>query len=222
MKKYVYIKAINKDSKKIINNFFGTNNSEIEYIKSLKNLNLKGMIFIDELSSLGNTMYQIIGNIMEIINKEITIHIIKEKLSFQGKNKSLSFSELELIAKIEKEKIETRLKKAKKTMNDKSKNQGRKAGKKTKSVFDKHKRKILKELKLEIPKVRILENLKQIDISLEKITIQALTAYIKRKTTSQNKSNFEEITSKVPLNIDKKKNYFKFIKNLAKSNNHSN
>ena len=95
MKKYVYIKAINKDSKKIINNFFGTNNSEIEYIKSLKNLNLKGIIFIDELSSLGNTMYQIIGNIMEIINKEITIHIIKEKLSFQGKNKSLSFSELQ-------------------------------------------------------------------------------------------------------------------------------
>ena len=89
-------------------------------------------------------------------------------------------------------------------------------------AFEKHKRKILKELKLEIPKVRILENLKQIDISLEKITIQALTAYIKRKTTSQNKSNFEEITSKVALNIDKKKNYFKFIKNLAKSNNHSN
>lgn len=69
--------------------FLGTNNSEIEYIKSLKNLNLKGIIFIDELSSLGNTMYQIIGNIMEIINKEITIHIIKEKLSFQGKKINL-------------------------------------------------------------------------------------------------------------------------------------
>lgn len=183
MKKHVYIKAINKDSKKIINYFFGTNNSEIEYIKSLKNLNLEDIIFIDELSSLGNTMYQIIGNIMEIINKGITIQIIKEELFFHKRSKSLLFSELELIAKIEKERIETRLEKAKKTMTDKSKNQGRKAGKKTKSVFDKHKRKILKELKLEIPKVKILENLKQIDISLEKITIQALTSYIKRKTT---------------------------------------
>ena len=99
-------------------------------------------------------------------------------------------------------------------MTDKSRNQGRKAGKKTKSVFDKHKRKILKELKLEIPKVKILENLKQIDISLEKITIQALTAYIKRKTTSQDTYNFEKIRAKVRLNINKKNDYYEFIKNL--------
>jgi hypothetical protein len=155
---------------------------------------------------------------MEIINKGITIQVIKEELSFHKKSKSLLFSELELIAKIEKEKIETRLEKAKKTMLDKSKNQGRKTGKKTKSAFDRHKRKIFKELELGIPKVKILEKLKQIDINLEKITIQALTAYIKRKIISKNKPSIQKIQARLRQDINKKNNYYKFIKELEKVN----
>jgi hypothetical protein len=103
-------------------------------------------------------------------------------------------------------------------MLDKSKNQGRKTGKKTKSAFDRHKRKIFKELELGIPKVKILEKLKQIDINLEKITIQALTAYIKRKIISKNKPSIQKIQARLRQDINKKNNYYKFIKELEKVN----
>ena len=56
----------------------------------------------------------------------------------------------------------------------------RKKRKKRKSVFDKHKIKIFKNLENGLSKVKILENLKAIDANIEDKTIQSLIAFIKK------------------------------------------
>jgi myosin-crossreactive antigen len=58
---------------------------------------------------------------------------------------------------------------------------GRKSGKKTKSIFDKHKKIIFEELKKNTPKTEILRIIKLNDSLLINTTPQALGQYIKRQ-----------------------------------------
>lgn len=81
----------------------------------------------------------------------------------------------------EKKNIKDRLSKTKTTLIKKEKTVGRKKGRKTKSVFDKHKRIIFEELKKGITQVKILEKLKLKDSDIKDITPQALGKYIKKQ-----------------------------------------
>ena len=75
----------------------------------------------------------------------------------------------------------------------KTKRAGRKSGKKTKSIFDKHKKIIFQELKKNTPKTEILEIIKLNNDLLENTTPQALGQYIKRQQRIKEKNKKVEI-----------------------------
>ena len=106
-----------------------------------------------------------------------TIIFIKENLEVPSFSESLSSILLKKIADLEKNNINQRLQKSKKKI---VKNKSLKKRKKRKSVFDKHKIKIFKNLENGLSKVKILENLKAIDANIEDKTIQSLIAFIKK------------------------------------------
>ena len=106
-----------------------------------------------------------------------TIIFIKENLEVPSFSESLSSTLLKKIADLEKNNINQRLQKSKKKI---VKNKSLKKRKKRKSVFDKHKIKIFKNLENGLSKVKILENLKAIDANIEDKTIQSLIAFIKK------------------------------------------
>lgn len=182
MRYLVYIKVKNKENKNKIFNYLSTNENNVKFEKSVFNIiedYTFNKIYIDELSSLGNTMYQIITKILLIIKSKEnkTIIFIKENLEVPSFSESLSSTLLKNIAELEKNNINQRLQKSK---NKIEKNKSLKKRKKRKSVFDKHKIKIFKNLENGLSKVKILENLKAIDANIEDKTIQSLIAFIKK------------------------------------------
>lgn len=182
MRYLVYIKVKNKENKNKIFNYLSTNENNVKFEKSVFNIiedYTFNKIYIDELSSLGNTMYQIITKILLIIKSKEnkTIIFIKENLEVPSFSESLSSTLLKNIAELEKNNINQRLQKSKKKI---VKNKSLKKRKKRKSVFDKHKIKIFKNLENGLSKVKILENLKAIDANIEDKTIQSLIAFIKK------------------------------------------
>jgi hypothetical protein len=181
----VYIKVKNKENKNKIFNYLSTNENNVKFEKSVFNIiedYTFNKIYIDELSSLGNTMYQIITKILLIIKSKEnkTIIFIKENLEVPSFSESLSSTLLKKIADLEKNNINQRLRKSKKKIVKNKSLKKRKKRKKRKSVFDKHKIKIFKNLENGLSKVKILENLKAIDANIEDKTIQSLIAFIKK------------------------------------------
>lgn len=186
MKYLAHIKIKNEENKKKIFDYLSSYDNEVKFEKSINYIiedYAFDKIYIDELSSLGNTMYQIITKIILICNSKNnkTIIFIKENLEISLLSKNLSFQKLEIIAELERSNINSRLEKSKIKIRKKlEKNSSIKLGRKKKSVFDKHKTKIFKYLESGFSKVMILKKLKTIDSNLEGKTIQSLTAYIKR------------------------------------------
>ncbi len=185
MRYLVYIKVKNKENKNKIFNYLSTNENNVKFEKSVFNIiedYTFNKIYIDELSSLGNTMYQIITKILLIIKSKEnkTIIFIKENLEVPSFSESLSSTLLKKIADLEKNNINQRLRKSKKKIVKNKSLKKRKKRKKRKSVFDKHKIKIFKNLENGLSKVKILENLKAIDANIEDKTIQSLIAFIKK------------------------------------------
>ncbi len=154
---------------------------DIIYIKSLKKVETDSLIYIYQLSDLGNSIFQILKNIFDLFSKNISIHIYNKNYNLNYNNPYLPLNILKEIYIIEESKINIRLDKTKDTLRNKAKRAGRKSGKKTKSIFDKHKILIFKELKRNTPKTEILKIIKSIDDLLVNTTPQALGQYIKRQ-----------------------------------------
>ena len=119
MRYLVYIKVKNKENKNKIFNYLSTNENNVKFEKSVFNIiedYTSNKIYIDELSSLGNTMYQIITKILLIIKSKEnkTIIFIKENLEVPSFSESLSSTLLKKIADLEKNNINQRLQKSKK------------------------------------------------------------------------------------------------------------
>ena len=164
-------------------------NIEINFIKTFENLEESSEIFIDSLCSLGNTVYQILNIFFELHSKRITICTYNDNYS-DSKLGFLSFEILINLLKYEKSNIKNRLLKSKKTLNKKYNKLRRKSRKKKKSLFDKHKRLIFKELNKNTTQVQILNMLKGKDNTLENITLQALGRYIKKQKELMEKKNY--------------------------------
>lgn len=181
MQYYGYIKIASKEKKIELLNYANKKGIEINFVNSLNDIEKNSNLFIDSLCSLGNTVYQILSIFFELHNKEIKIYTYKDKYS----NSRLDFLSYEVLVELidfEKRNIENRLLKTKKTLTKKSKTAGRKKGKKTKSVFDKHKKTIFEDLEKNISQVKILNKLKNMDSSIESVTPQALGRFIKKHT----------------------------------------
>ena len=168
------------------------NNHEIIYIKSLKEIEENSLAYIYKLSDLGNTTFQILKNIFALFNKNISIHIYNENYNLKYNDSNLPINFLKEIFAIEESIINIRLDKTKATLK-KTKRAGRKSGKKTKSIFDKHKKIIFQELKKNTPKTEILEIIKLNNDLLENTTPQALGQYIKRQQRIKEKNKKVEI-----------------------------
>lgn len=166
---------------------------EIIYIKSLKEVEENSLAYIYELSDLGNSTFQILKNIFTLFNKNISIHIYKEYYNLNYNNPYLPLNILKEIHKIEEYKINNRLIGTKNTLIRKQKIAGRKSGKKTKSIFDKHKKIIFEELKKNTPKTEILRILKSNHDLAVNTTPQALGQYIKRQQRIKEKNKKVEI-----------------------------
>ncbi|MCT7466950.1 hypothetical protein N5T78_10185 [Aliarcobacter cryaerophilus] len=154
---------------------------DIIYIKSLKKVETDSLIYIYQLSDLGNSIFQILKNIFDLFSKNINICIYSKDFFLRYNDSSFPVNILKEIYEIEEFKINNRLNRTKNTLIKKSKQVGRKSGKKTKSIFDKHKILIFKELKRNTPKTEILKIIKSIDDLLVNTTPQALGQYIKRQ-----------------------------------------
>ena len=184
MKYLAYIK--NKENKNKIFDYLHANDNNVKFEKSVYNIiedYTFDKIYIDELSSLGNTMYQIITKILLIVKSKEnkTILFIKENEEVPRFSESLSSRLLKKIAELERNNINQRLGKSKIKIREKlEKNNSIKIERKRKSVFDKHKRKIFKDFEDGFSKVTILKKLKNIDNNLEDKTVQSLTAFIKK------------------------------------------
>uniref|UniRef100_UPI004047C058 hypothetical protein n=1 Tax=Aliarcobacter sp. TaxID=2321116 RepID=UPI004047C058 len=209
MKYLAYIK--NKENKKKIFNYLHANDNNVKFEKSVWNIMEDytfNKIYIDELSSLGNTMYQIITKILLIVKSKEnkTILFIKENEEVPRFSESLSSRLLEKIAELEKNNINQRLEKSKIKIRKKlEKSNSIKIGRKRKSVFDKHKTKIFKDLEDGFSKVTILKKLKNIDNNLEDKTIQSLIAFIQKEKKIQEEKKLEnknKATKKITKFID--------------------
>ena len=151
------------------------------FVKSLKKVEINSLVIIYKLSDLGNSTFQILKNIFDLFSKNINICIYSKDFFLRYNDSSFPVNILKEIYEIEEFKINNRLNRTKNTLIKKSKQVGRKSGKKTKSIFDKHKKIIFEELKRNTPKTKILKMLKQNDLILFNTTPQALGQYIKRQ-----------------------------------------
>lgn len=141
-----------------------------QIIISLSN---KDVLLVSGLEVLGDSTFNILRRISILRKNNIIVHLIKERLILSFENKELDTILLSLLdyeQNLKSKRVmiakETRLKNGTKV--------GRKSGKSTKSIFDKHKVKI-KELYSKGVKInRILE---EIQINA---TAQALGKYIKK------------------------------------------
>jgi hypothetical protein len=184
MKYYGYIKAKTNEELETKRNeiivYVKDKNIEINFITSLENLEENSQLYLDCLCSFGSTIYQILSAFFELQYKKINITTIKDKF-YDTKLGFITYEVLIELLNFEKKNIKNRLSKTKITLIKKEKTVGRKKGKKTKSVFDKHKRIIFKELEKEITQVEILKKLKLKDSDIKDITPQALGKYIKKQ-----------------------------------------
>lgn len=181
MENYGYIKS--EKDKKIIKHYISNSNIQITFINSLKDLNEHSTLYIDSLCSFGNTVYQILNVFFELHYKNINI------LTYNDNYLELNSLKINILKKLldhEKNNINNRLSKSNLTLQKKAKKAGRHKGRKTKSIFDKHKKTIFNELLKKTTKVKILSILKNKDTELKEVTPQALGQYIKRKENEKN------------------------------------
>lgn len=157
-------------------------NFDVIYVTSLKRIEPNSLVYIYSLDSLGNSMFQIVKNILDLFNKNINIKIIIENLDLRCTDIYLPLNLIKQIYNIEEWQITNRLIKTKYTLTKKSKKVGRKIGStKVKSNFDKHKKFIFEELNKKTTKVEILNKIKLKNPLLKNTTPQALGQYIKKQ-----------------------------------------
>ncbi len=157
-------------------------NFDVIYVTSLEGIAPNSLVYIYRLASLGNSMFQIVKSILDLINRNINIKIIIENLDLKYTDAYLPLNLIKQIYYIEELQITNRLVKTRDTLTKKSKKVGRKIGsKKVKSNFDKYKKFIIEELNKKTTKVEILAKIKIKNPLLVSTTPQALGQYIKRQ-----------------------------------------
>lgn len=174
----IYIKHIEDYAKKNrivyerINSCITFNKNNAFEIK-IEDLHENCTLLIYEVENLANTPKKAIENFSYLIEKNITLHIVKNDLIISPKNKEVKLF-IMLLKNLFQDNKTQKIEKAKETRKLNKTKLGRKPGTKTKSKFDNYKKKILKLHKLGLGKSKIIEEL-NIDASP-----QALGRYIRK------------------------------------------
>ncbi len=136
-------------------------------------------LIVAELKILGNSIFNILKRIERAYLKSISIYSVKENLLISRENQVLHSMVVALLD-IEKSLKNKKLIDAEKTRQKNGTNLGRKSGKRTKSMFDSDKKKIMKLHRKGVPKTKILAEIKKGNEKLKHTSPQALGQYIKK------------------------------------------
>lgn len=179
-----------EDEKTFLLDYAKNTNRNIEKLKFIKSkitpkkldvLNSKDTIIIHDFTVLDSSTYKIIDKLLRtIFPKSITVIVASSKLTVNKFTCNGIANLLNSIYKAEKLEIRNRLIRTKKTIEKSGGKIGRVSGKKTKSMFDKHKKAIFKLHSQKSPLKFILETIQKKDIKLSKATTQGLSAYIRK------------------------------------------
>ncbi len=165
----------------VFNNEEKTSQYKIDnYIeKTIDDLSHGDRLIVQELKTLGNSNNKILKKINRALVKHISIFSVNEDLLISHENQTL-YSMISALLNASELSKNKRLIDAKKTRKKNGTKLGRAGGKKTKSMFDKHKKKIKKLSRQGLSKVRILDEIKKDDPKLKHTSPQALGQYMKR------------------------------------------
>lgn len=137
------------------------------------------MLIVYDLSVFGETLPGILKKIGLIRQKGIELYCVFENLLIGTQNQILH-SFVDALIQLDVTKQSKKSAAAASTRKNNGTKIGRKAGKKTKSMFDKYRKKILKMDNQGIPKTKILAMIKENDEEFANISVQALGQYIKK------------------------------------------
>lgn len=156
---------------------------ETQKNKLLKNIindfQVNDSLIVDELSSFGRTTFKIIKQITEIQKYSVNLYFIKENLHLYAEHNATTLL-LFTLNHVEESNINVRKQRAKNTRDIKQTKLGRQKGLRTKSMYDKHQKRILRLHEGGLSNAKILEKIKKIDNNLVKGTTQSLGKYIKK------------------------------------------
>jgi len=160
-------------------------NNRIDYI--IDTVGYGNTLIIVDLTYLGNSLSHILQSIEQMMNKHISIYFMNLNINITPYDSILN-NIITTLCNVDTYFKNERLASSAQTRKKNGTTLGRKSGKKTKSMFDKHKKKILKLNNLGVPKVKILNEIKKNDIKLKDTSTQALGQYIKKVKLKENTS----------------------------------
>ncbi len=149
MKTYVYLKDDEVNSEYIYGSIQRNYPDAIVYRSILRNQKIDALIqklvhndvlLVYSLNALGPSIYNILKRIREIANKNAILKVVGGEQVINFTNINL----IEMLYKIEEDRIAKKAIKRNKTLKENSTNVGRKKGHKVKSIFDEDKKTILK------------------------------------------------------------------------------
>lgn len=182
---------VQRNNFKIIENYFNEklitkNKIENAIDKVIENLTYGTNLIVLDLNILGSTTYKILTQINKMKTKNITLHLVTEGLILYLANKIL-FNVLDALLTIEYSNRSKKIAESKKTREKNGTKIGRISGKKTSSMFDIYKKKIMSLFDQGVTKKRILEEIKKDNNNKDKpnfrindSSVQALGNYIKK------------------------------------------
>lgn len=171
MKYYVYTKTKLKDGSKQSKTYYFNVNINADIINSFKDLENNSMLYIDNLTLLGDSVYKILNTLLELYNKNITLVVNERKINI------LNFEDIKILVDFEKNNIKKRISKSRNTLFNQT---SKRIGRSNKSVFDKYKKLIFQKLRNNETQVSILNTIKKKNTNLNYLTPQALGQYIKK------------------------------------------
>ncbi len=136
------------------------------------------ILIVAELSRIGRSVINVIDIVNKLVAKKINIHIIKENMIIEP-NSINPFTTFQMnifasFAQLERDLISSRTKEALRVRKEQGIKLGRKKGQQVKSIFDKHKEKIIELYQLGL-------SVKKISDYISTGTQQSLSQYIKTR-----------------------------------------
>jgi hypothetical protein len=154
--------------------------------KIYKDLNFNEHIIIPDFTIIEDTAYKIIDKLItKLFPKKINIYVQKGNFCLNETLNTNVKMLLESLYRSEKRSVIERIKKRENTI----KKSGKGRTKKTKSMFDKHKKIIFKLYEQESSLKFILKTIKEKDEKVKNATIQGLSSYIRKIKKLENKDN---------------------------------
>ncbi|MDX9743409.1 MAG: recombinase family protein [Arcobacteraceae bacterium] len=157
--------------------------TNISLDKIIENLNTNDSLIIEKLNILGDTIFKVIQKITRLMNKNVNLYLIYEGIILRPNDER--FNLLYNLLSLENKAIKKRIQTAHNTCKTKSIKLGRKTGKKTNSIYDKYKKKIMSLDKLGLSKKKIIDEIKVGSAQGLGVYIKKIKANVKKDTSSK-------------------------------------